>query len=123
MLQTSWGSPALFFALVLALTLYGLTAAQQFPVEKRAKVLRSGAGAAILWGTMLAALFAVLLAVVFAARALPWPQAVISAGCALLVAPLLLQRLADSFVDGRRGLLAFAGLALVLVNVGLRMTA
>ena len=123
MLQTSWPALALLFALVLTLALFALTAAQHFPVEQRAKVLRSGFVTAIIWGTLLTALLSVLIAVLFAARAVPWPPAVISTGCALLVAPLLLQRLPDSLVNGRRGLLVFAGLAVVLASVAMHMTA
>jgi hypothetical protein len=45
---------------------------------------------------------------------LPWHLAVIGGGAALLFAPLLLQPLPDSFVDGRRGLLAFSAAAVSL---------
>ncbi len=40
---------------------------------------------------------------------LPWYLQVIGGGAMLLFAPLLLQPLPDSFVNGRRGLLVFSG--------------
>ena len=51
---------------------------------------------------------------VLAWRALPWYATVIGGGAALLFAPLLLQPLPDSFVNGRRGLLVFAAGAIAL---------
>jgi hypothetical protein len=53
-------------------------------------------------------------ALVLAWMALPWYATVIGGGAALLFAPLLLQPLPDSFVNGRRGLLVFAAGAVVL---------
>ena len=105
---------ALFMALVLVLSLYGLAVAGHFPVEHRAANLCTTGGAAILWGTI--ALAAVLsVATLFIAwQRLPMYAAIIGGGIALLAAPLLLQSLPDSFVNGRRGLLSFAGLALLL---------
>jgi hypothetical protein len=41
----------------------------------------------------------------------------------VLLAPLLLQPLPDSFVNGRRGLLFFAGLALALTLISATLIA
>jgi hypothetical protein len=51
--------------------------------------------------------------------AFPWTWAIIVGGGVLLVAPLILQLFPDSFVDGRSGLLVFAGLGAVLSLVAL----
>jgi hypothetical protein len=47
----------------------------------------------------------------------PLHAAVIGGGLMVLIAPLLLQPLPDSFVDGAGGLLMFAGLGLGLALV------
>ena len=70
----------------------------------------------MLWLTMLVCVAAAVYAVAFASRTLTWYVAVIGGGGALLVAPLLLQPLPDTFVNGRRGLITFA-----LRSLGLRM--
>lgn len=105
---------ALYMALVLVLSLYGLTVSGHFPAEHRAASLRTGAGRVLLWGTIVlcAALAASVLA--FAWHRLPLYAAVIGGGAMVLIAPLLLQPLPDSFVDGRCGLLTFASLGLGL---------
>ena len=43
---------ALFMALVLVLSLYGLTVSGHFPEEHRAASLRTGGGPLLLWGTI-----------------------------------------------------------------------
>ena len=55
-------------------------------------------------------------------KALPWYALVIGGGAVLLFAPLLLQPLPDSFVNGRRGLLAFAAGAVVFAALMWRTT-
>jgi hypothetical protein len=116
-LEASWSALALFVALTLSLALYGLTASGHFPAEHRGESLRGGLGSVILWGTMAMSGIAAVYGIAFAMRTLPWHLAVIGAGAALLVAPLLLQPLPDRFVDGRRGLLAFSALAIILMAV------
>lgn len=101
--------------LVMSAALYGLTASGQFPSEYRAEALKSPAGVAILWGTMAIALATAVFGVWLAWVALPWTWAVIVGGGVLLMAPLVLQRFPDSFVDGRAGLVVFAGLGAALV--------
>jgi hypothetical protein len=48
---------------------------------------------------------------------------VIGGGAMVLFAPLLLQPFPDSFVNGRRGLLTFAGIAAGLTLVASRLVA
>ena len=47
----------------------------------------------------------------FAAERLPAPAAIIGGGAVLLAAPLVLQRLPDSFINGRRGLIVLGAIA------------
>lgn len=109
-----WGALVAFALLVMSASLYGLTASGHFPSEHRAEALKSRAGAAILWGTMAVALATAIVGLVLAWLMLPWTWAVIVGGGVLLMAPLILQLFPDSFVDGRAGLLVFAGLGAAL---------
>ncbi len=108
-----WLALAVFAVMVLAITLYGLAASGHFPAEHRAEALRRGAGAVVLWGSMMVALAVTLLALRFAWVSLPWHWAIIAGGGMLLIAPLVLQHFSDQFVDGRGALLVFSGLAAV----------
>jgi hypothetical protein len=101
-------------ALVLVLSLYGLTVSGHFPAEHRATSLRTGAGQLLLWGTIALCAALALAAVVFAWRHVPLYAAVIGGGAMVLMAPLLLQPLPDRFVNGRRGLVMFTGLGVGL---------
>ncbi len=105
-----WGALVVFALLVMLAALYGLTASGHFPAEHRGEELRSVGGAAVLWGTMAAGALTVFAALLIAWAALPWTAAVIVGGGALLMAPLVLQLFPDSFVDGRAGLVTFAGI-------------
>jgi hypothetical protein len=105
---------ALFMAAVLLIALYGLSASGHFPAEHRATALKSGAGAAVFWGTLALASAAAPAVLASGLARLPWYAAVIGAGLMLLVAPLVLQRFPDRFVDGARSLLVFGGGAAVL---------
>jgi hypothetical protein len=108
---------ALFMARVLVLALYGLTVSGHFPGEFRAASLRSASGAVVLWGTIAVAAAATGLIALFAWRRLELPYAIIGGGTMLLAAPLLLRPFPDSFVNGRLGLVTFAGLAVALSAV------
>ena len=114
---------SLFMALVLVLSLYWLTASGHFPEEHRAASLKTAGGQALLWGTMLIAALLTLAALGFAWVRLPISAAVIGGGLMVLVAPLLLQPLPDSFVDGRRGLVLFVALGTALALLGSRLIA
>lgn len=109
--DVNWPSLLMFMALVASISLYGLTASGHFPREHRGESLRATSGAGILWGTMAVSAGVAIYAVAFAAQTLPWYAAIIGGGAALLVTPLLLQPMPDSFVDGRRGLLVFAAVS------------
>jgi hypothetical protein len=109
-----WGVLVVFALLTMSAALYGLTASGQFPVEYRAEVLKSPGGSALLWGTMALGVATALVALFLAWIALPWYAAVIAGGGVLLMAPLVLQMFPDSFVDGRGGLVTFAGIGAVL---------
>jgi hypothetical protein len=114
---------SLFMGLVLVLSLYWLTASGHFPEEHRAASLKTAGGQALLWGTMIIAALLTLAALVFAWARLPISAAVIGGGLMVLVAPLLLQPLPDSFVDGRRGLVIFIALGTALALLGSRLIA
>jgi hypothetical protein len=105
---------ALFMALVLVLSLYGLTVSGHFPAEFRSAGLRSGLGSLVLWATLALCAVLALLAALLAWQRVPLYAAVLGGGAMVLVAPLLLQPFPDSFVNGRGGLLTFAGLGLGL---------
>lgn len=109
---------AVFMALVLVLSLYGLTVSGHFPEEHRADALRTGGGKVLLWGTLTLCAALAVAAAAFAWHVLPLPAAIIGAGAMVLIAPLLLQPLPDSFVNGRRGLVTFT-----IIGVGLALTA
>jgi asparagine N-glycosylation enzyme membrane subunit Stt3 len=102
---------ALFMALVLVLSLYGLTVSGHFPEEHRSPSLRVGSGPLLLWGTIALCAVLTLGALLFAWQQLPLYAAVIGGGAMVLFAPLLLQPFPDSFVNGRRGLVTFAAVA------------
>jgi hypothetical protein len=114
---------AVFMALVLVLSLYGLTVSGHFPAEHRAPALRTAGGRIVLWGTIVVCAALALSTLAFAWARVPLYAAVIGGGAMALIAPLLLQPLPDSFVDGRRALLAFTGLGITLVLVAGRLLA
>jgi hypothetical protein len=117
LLEIDWLSLGLFMGSVLLVALYGLTASGHFPAEFRPPKLQRGPGRVVLWTSMLATGLAGLAALVRAWSLLPWYAVLIGGGAMLLFAPLLLQPLPDSFVDGRRGLLAFSAGAVLLAGL------
>jgi hypothetical protein len=121
-LDIDWVALGLLMGSVLLAALYGLAASGHFPAEFRPQTLQRGWGALVLWGTMIATGIAGAVALVLAWRALPWYATVIGGGAALLFAPLLLQPLPDSFVNGRRGLLVLSAGAVVLGALMWRVT-
>jgi hypothetical protein len=100
--------------LVLVLSLYGLTVSGHFPEEHSAASLRTASGQLLLWGTLALCTVLTVSALVFAWQRVPLYAAVIGGGAMVLIAPLLLQPLPDSFVNGRRGLVTFTGLGIAL---------
>ena len=99
---------ALFMASLLALSLLGLAASGHFPSERRAPAFTSGSGPIVLFGSIAVSIAGLLMAFVGAWRLIPWYAAVIGGGLTILVAPLLLQRFSERFVDGRGALLIFS---------------
>jgi len=108
---------AVFMALVLVLALYALTVSGHFPAEYRAPALKTAGGQVLLWGTLALCAALTVLVARFAWRHVPLYAAAIGGGAMLLAAPLILRPLPDSFVNGRRGLLFFTGLALGLALI------
>lgn len=121
MLLPSWPALATFMALMLVLSLYGLTVSGHFPSEHRGPRLRDMPGAVVLWGTIALMTAILLIALAFAYRTLPTYAAIIGGGFMVLIAPLLLQPCPDTFVNGRRGLLTFALAGAVLAAVAHRI--
>jgi hypothetical protein len=112
-----WPQLLLFMGAVLLAALYALTASGHFPAEFRGESLKGRPGAVLLWATMLATSIAAVAAIVWAWGSLPWYAAVIGGGAVLLFAPLLLQPLSDSFVNGRRSLIIFSAGAAMLATM------
>jgi hypothetical protein len=117
----AWVDLLLFMALLAAASLHGLAASGQFPREHRAELLRSAAGAAILFGSMVVTLLSLLVGLFFAWQTIPWYAAVIGGGAPVLFAPLLLRPLPDKFVNGRAVLLAFSAIAAAIALVMLKL--
>lgn len=105
---------ALFAVTVLVLTLFLLTVSTHFPTTERRANLRSATGRALLWGSVVVAGLAAIMAARLAWLALPGYAVVLAAGTAVLVAPLMLKPLSDQFLDSPAGLVVFAVTALVL---------
>jgi hypothetical protein len=102
---------ALFVALVLAASLYGLAASGHFP--RSAKAPAPGVGAPVLFGSIVVVLACAVAGITAALTVVPWYVAVIGGGSAILAAPLVLQSFPDRFVDGRGALVAFAAVCAV----------
>jgi hypothetical protein len=112
-----------FTGAVLCVALYALTAAGHFPRKHRLAHMATGGATVLLWGSIVVAGLAFVVALLAAWRAIPIAWAVVSASLAILVAPLVLQRFSDAVVDGPRGLVVFAALALGLSGAALAMAA
>lgn len=100
-----WPALLLFMALVLIICLFIVIAAGHFPSEHRSEAFRTPVGVSVLWSTIILQIAATGLAAYFAFVSLPWYAAVIGGGLMALIAPLLLQPLPDSIVNGRAILL------------------
>jgi hypothetical protein len=98
--------------LMLGAALYSLAALGHFPRTARQPMMLGATGSVVLWGSIAAVTISVLVAIATAAWLIPWYAAIIAAGIAVLIAPLVLQYFSDDFVDGRRALLWFSGAAL-----------
>lgn len=105
---------ALFVALVLTASLYGLAASGHFPRASRRPAMATRSAAVTIWLSGLLALLAVIAGAISVWHVIPWYTVVIGAGLAILAAPLVLQQCSDAFVDGRGALIAFSGGAAIL---------
>ena len=110
----NFGALALFSTLVLVIAVFGLSLSGHFPAEHRKPGMQGPLGRLILVGCIITVALSASIAIGLALGRLPPPAAIIGGGLALLAAPLVLQRLPDAFVDGRRGLLTLAALAAAL---------
>jgi hypothetical protein len=117
-----WLWLGLFTAGMLAAALYGLAASGHFPAAARSDRFKSGAGALVLWATLILTALSAADMIVQSWWVLPWHFSLLGGGAMLLFAPLVLQAFPDSFVDGRRALLAFSACAVVLAAL-MRVTA
>ena len=104
-----WPSLGVFTLQLLVMTLLVLCLCGHFPIAGQQPKFKALPGRLLLAASALSCAGSIVVAVAFARRQLPIPVAVIAAGIALLSAPLLLQRLPDRFVDGRRGLAILGG--------------
>jgi hypothetical protein len=116
-MQVPWIALVLFMLGVGFSALYGLTVSGHFPAEFRADVLRGGAGAAVLWGTIIVTGIAAATTLIVGWMILPWYALAIGGGMMLLATPLLLRPFPDWFVNGRAGLLTFAAGAMVTASL------
>ena len=119
----SWISAAAFSLQVLVITLLFLCLSGHFPFAHQQPKLKELPGRLLMAASVLLGAISVAQVIGFANRQLPIPVAIICAGLALLVAPLVLQRLPESFVEGRRGLAALAALAATMVYLMTRLLA
>jgi hypothetical protein len=104
----------LFTALMLFASLHGLSASGHFPRGSRLPDMATGAGRAVLWGSIVVTALCFFVALAAAWLLIPWYASVIGGGGAVLVAPLVLRWFPDRFVDGKAALVAFAATATVL---------
>jgi hypothetical protein len=107
----------LFTALMLFVSLHGLSASGHFPRASRLPGMASRTGNAVLWGSIAIAALCLVVALAAAWALIPWYAAVIGGGGAILVAPLALQWFPDRFVDGKGALIGFASAAMVLAAI------
>jgi hypothetical protein len=112
---------ALLMALVLSVSMHGLAASGHFPREHRSAALSAGAGALILFGSLLISLLSLAAGLVLAARMIPWYAAVIGGGATVLAAPLVLRLLPDAVVNGRMALIVLSGAAAVVAAIMIGM--
>ena len=99
-----------FSSLVLAITLYGLTVAIHFPKQARVETPLDWPTRLLIGITIPVIALSAVHTFSFAMSRLAGPGAIIGAGAAMLLAPVVLKRFSDSVVDGRVGVIVFATL-------------
>ena len=110
----AWLPLLLFMALLLALSLHGLSASGHFPYEHRPPALRLGLGRLLLFGSIAIAIVCLVIGITVAWRHIPWYAAIIGGGGVILIAPLAMHPLPDRFVDGASALIVLSGVSLML---------
>ena len=106
-----WIQTLLFGFLVLVIALHFISASAQFPKEHRKIEFARGFGKTLLFGSISFVVICLVMGFAIAFMRLPWFAVVISAGIALLIAPLALGKFSDRFVDGYSSLYLFSTLA------------
>jgi hypothetical protein len=119
----NWQAFAVFSALIAIIAVFALSLSGHFPAEPKKRELKDWPGRALLVSCIIVVAFCTAKALGLAMGHLPAPIAIIGAGGSLLAAPLLLQKLPDSFIDSRGGLAALAGVAAVLAFLAGRVAA
>ena len=109
-----WPHLPIFMALVLVICVFIVVVAEHFPAEARTGELATGVGSAVLWTSIALIGLSAAVAVYYAFATIPWYSAIIGAGLMALIAPLLVQPLPDSMINGRLALLLVSALALGL---------
>jgi hypothetical protein len=104
----------LLVALILAGSLYGLAVSGHFPRRQNRTAFASALGAAVLFGSMALVVGCLAGGIIGALHFVPWYEAIMGGGLALLATPLVLRCFPDRFVDGRGAPLAFAGVTAAL---------
>lgn len=114
-----WTALVLFASALLCVTLYCLAVATHFPAAHRIGALAGPWGGWIIRVTIVTAGVAASIAVIAALRHLPGYATVLAGCAAILVAPLLLKPLPDTFIDGAGGLITFSAAGLLLALIAL----
>ncbi len=118
-----WPSLIAFTVQVLVIALLLLCLSGHFPFAHQQPKLKELPGRLLLAACVLIVAVSIAQLIGLVNRQLPIPVAIIAGGLALLSAPLVLQRLPERFVDGRRGLAALAGLAAAMAYLITRLLA
>lgn len=109
-----WPELPVFMALVLAVCIFVVVAAEHFPAEFRSPDLATTSGTVLLWSAIALMSVSGAIAVYFVFVAIPWYSAIIGGGLMALVAPLLVQPMPDALINGRAALLVLSAAALGL---------
>ncbi len=112
--------PVMATAVYAVMMLYAVIAAVElagyFPNAARPRALRSGSGAALVTVLLVTAIVLLGTALWLAVTRIPWAVAVITAGLAILLGPLVFQAIPRAVWDSRPAVavMAVVGLGLVL---------
>lgn len=119
----NWLALLVFAALILNIAMFALSLSGHVPAHQKFTGVQAWQHRALFVSCIVVVAFSTAKALGLAMGSLPAPIAIIGAGGALLVAPLLLAKLPDSIVDSRRGLVALAAIAAFLAFLAGRIPA